>query len=79
MKSTYLLAEVILGVKIDLSSVSDATAASALGHANNHVDVYSCSWGPPDTGYWLGRPGPLTTNTLAHAVSHVSHTWHTSH
>ena len=68
---------VCVGVRIDLGSVSDASAASALGHANDHVDVYSCSWGPPDTGYWWSRPGPLTLSTLLHAVQNVSLTTHT--
>ncbi len=55
-----------------MSSISDALEASALGHQNSYVDVYSASWGPPDVGFWVSGPGPLTTNTLRHSVQHVS-------
>ncbi|XP_064390235.1 furin-1-like isoform X2 [Halichondria panicea] len=56
------------GVRINVSSISDALEASALGHHNSYVDVYSASWGPPDVGFWVSGPGPLTTNTLKASV-----------
>ena len=38
------------GLKVDFNSLSDLQVASALGHNNSYIDVYSNSWGPPDTG-----------------------------
>ena len=59
------------GVKVNLSSITDAVESSALGYQYNYVDVYSNSWGPPDNGYYVRGPGYLTSNTLENGVTRV--------
>ena len=38
---------------------TDALEANALSYKRNHIDIYSCSWGPKDNGATFGRPGRL--------------------
>ena len=38
---------------------TDALEANALSFKRNHIDIYSCSWGPKDNGATFGRPGRL--------------------
>lgn len=38
---------------------TDALEANALSFRRNHIDIYSCSWGPKDNGRTFGRPGRL--------------------
>jgi kexin len=46
--------------------VDDLTEAQALAHNGiGVVDVYSCSWGPADTGTSMEAPGSLVEQTLA--------------
>ena len=46
--------------------------AAALGHAINLVDVYSNSWGPPDSGFYFMEPGPLTKRAIKRGIVEVS-------
>ena len=59
------------GLKIDLSSLSDLQTASALGHNDSYIDVYSNSWGPLDFGFFVEGPGFLTERTLEMGAVHV--------
>lgn len=52
------------GIKVRLNQLSDLTEASALSYHDNHVDVYSNSWGPSDSGFVVSGPGTLTKMTL---------------
>jgi len=38
---------------------TDGLEANALSFKRNHIDIYSCSWGPKDNGATFGRPGRL--------------------
>ena len=38
---------------------TDGLEADALSFHRDHVDIYSCSWGPKDNGKTFGRPGSL--------------------
>jgi len=38
---------------------TDALEANALSFKRDHIDIYSCSWGPKDNGATFGRPGRL--------------------
>jgi subtilisin family serine protease len=50
-----------------LGAETDANEADALTRSGDLVDIYSNSWGPPDTGVLLG-PGPLTRDALAYGA-----------
>lgn len=47
-----------------LNGTTDAMDASALGHYDHVIDVYSNSWGPPDDGETVEEMGFLTGLTL---------------
>lgn len=55
---------------------SDATEASALGIHNQHIDIYSNSWGPYDNGIIVEGPGVLTAAALEQGVREVSNLLH---
>lgn len=38
---------------------TDGLEANALSFRKDHIDIYSCSWGPKDNGQTFGRPGKL--------------------
>ena len=61
----------LAGLKIELSYLSDLQIAEALGHYNNHIGVYSNSWGPYDNGRKVEGPGLLTTMTLKNGAEKV--------
>lgn len=51
--------------------VSDAIEARALSFNNQHIDIYSGSWGPDDDGMTVDGPGPLTVRAFAEGVTKV--------
>ena len=59
------------GLKFDVGTATDAEEASALGHNDSYVDVYSNSWGPSDFGFFVSGPGTLVQNTLRTGVTEV--------
>ena len=70
------------GVKVQLDQMSDLMEASALGYHDNHINVYSSSWGPSDNGFVVSGPGRLAKMALRNGalnVSHVSRIHHTVH
>ena len=46
--------------------------ATALGHRDDVIDVYSNSWGPEDYGYVVSGPNTLAARTLAAGTQEVS-------
>lgn len=54
----------IAGIRAIAGPVSDLEEAEALSLHANHIDIYSCSWGPADTGDDMVRPGRLVQETL---------------
>ena len=60
-----------LGLKVDLETSSDAVEASALGYKDNHIHIYSNSWGPSDNGFIVEGPGPLAKKALFNGVTKV--------
>lgn len=56
------------GIKLLGGPVFDMIEGMALGHAYDLVDVYSASWGPPDSGWALERPGRLAQLALERGV-----------
>lgn len=45
-------------------TIIDAIEANSFAHGNHHVDIYSASWGPPDTGTIVNGPGPLCSKQI---------------
>lgn len=61
-----------VGLKIDLENLSDAMEASAIGFQNNHIQVYSNSWGPSDYyGFIVDGPGRLARGAILTGVTEV--------
>jgi len=56
------------GIRMLDGPVDDAIEAGSLGWNNQHVDIYSCSWGPDDDGKTYDGPGPLTAKILRDGV-----------
>jgi hypothetical protein len=48
--------------------LTDSIEASSLGWNNQHVDIYSASWGPSDNGEEVKGPGPLAKGALKQGV-----------
>ena len=47
------------GVRMLDGAVSDSVEAASLSLNQNHIDIYSASWGPEDDGKTFDGPGPL--------------------
>ena len=60
------------GIRLNLDSSSDITEASAFSYKSNYTAVYSNSWGPPDYGFVVEGPGPLSQLALQEATRQVS-------
>ena len=58
---------IVEGVVVDC----DIVEGGALSHNNHLVDIYSNSWGPPDTGYLAQGPGTLARMALEMGVKEV--------
>jgi len=56
----------VAGIRVVAGPVTDATEASALSHHAGKIDIYSCSWGPADTGRDMVAPGHLVSQVFAH-------------
>ena len=58
-------------MKVDLSSATDSHEASALGHENDYIMIYSNSWGPSDLGFVVDGPDSYTITTFKNSVASV--------
>ncbi len=52
--------------------ITDSLEADAILYHNDHIHIYSASWGPTDDGTTMEGPGALTTAALKQAAEHVS-------
>nr|CDJ84259.1 unnamed protein product [Haemonchus contortus] len=52
------------GVRMLDGDVSDSGEAASLSLNQDHIDIYSASWGPEDDGKTFDGPGPLTRKAL---------------
>jgi kexin len=56
----------LVGIRLIAAGVNDATQAQGLTHQGRaQVDIYSCSWGPQDTGDVMETPNDLTDYALS--------------
>ena len=54
----------IAGIRLIGGPVTDLDEATALSLHREEVDIYSCSWGPSDSGNVMQRPGHLLERIL---------------
>ena len=59
------------GLKLDLGASEDVTESSALSYRSSHIDVYSNSWGPSDTGFIVDGPGYYLASAFEQGVRQV--------
>lgn len=58
-------------LKFNLSAVNDAEKARMWSHMGNYIDVYSNSFGPPDSGYVVDGPNYVLNLSMATAMQQV--------
>jgi hypothetical protein len=61
------------GVRMLDGDVTDAVEARSLGLNQQHIDVYSASWGPDDDGKTVDGPAPLARKAFLDGITMVRH------
>jgi subtilisin family serine protease len=59
----------LVGLRLIAAPTTDADEADAFAFKKDIIDVKSSSWGPSDSAYGYGGPGPLSVAALADAVT----------
>ena len=59
------------GIRMLDGSVTDVVEGHSLAFRQNHIDIYSSSWGPDDDGRTLDGPGPLAQRAFQMGVETV--------
>ncbi|KAJ7256533.1 peptidase S8/S53 domain-containing protein [Mycena haematopus] len=59
----------VAGVRILSGAITDIDEAAALNYGFQNVSIYSCSWGPPDTGTVMEGPDYLINKAVLHGVN----------
>ena len=57
------------GIRLLDGKVTDRLEAEALNYNNNHIDIFSASWGPLDDGKTVDCPGFLAKHALINGVT----------
>ena len=52
-------------------TVTDAVEGNSLGFRQDHIDIYSSSWGPDDDGKTIDGPGPLAKKAFLQGITTV--------
>lgn len=60
------------GVRMLDGPISDSVEAAALSLNQQHIDIYSASWGPDDDGVTVDGPGRLVKTAFAQGITTVS-------
>lgn len=55
------------GIRLIADGTYDYQEAEGLTYANNAIRIYSCSWGPEDSGMDMVEPGPVVKEALKRA------------
>eukprot|EP00092_Neocalanus_flemingeri_P004458 GFUD01004797.1.p1 GENE.GFUD01004797.1~~GFUD01004797.1.p1 ORF type:complete len:1325 (+),score=279.92 GFUD01004797.1:106-4080(+) len=56
------------GIRMLDGQITDAVEAKSLSFNQDHIDIYSNSWGPPDDGETLKGPGKLASRALQQGI-----------
>jgi kexin len=59
----------VAGVRILSGPISDVDEAEALNYAYQTVQIYSCSWGPPDDGRTMEGPDYLIRKAMLEGIN----------
>jgi len=62
------------GVRMLDGEVTDAVEAQSLALNQQHIDVFSASWGPDDDGRTVDGPGPLARKAFIDGIQQVHST-----
>ena len=65
----------VIGIRLisNLQGATDIDEAEALSWQNGVIDIYSCSWGPSDSGDVVEGPATVTLRALKEGVTRVCH------
>uniref|UniRef100_A0A915B182 P/Homo B domain-containing protein n=1 Tax=Parascaris univalens TaxID=6257 RepID=A0A915B182_PARUN len=61
------------GVRMLDGPVSDSVEAASLSLNQDHIDIYSASWGPEDDGKTFDGPGPLAREAFYRGIKQGRH------
>ena len=53
---------------LDSAGIFDITEAYSISYNRDHIDIFSCSWGPVDSGEIFDGPASFTLNALQDGV-----------
>ncbi|TFK76259.1 hypothetical protein BDN72DRAFT_954035 [Pluteus cervinus] len=59
----------VSGVRILSGAITDVDEAAALNYGYQEVDIYSCSWGPPDNGQSMEGPAYLIRKAVVNGIN----------
>ncbi|KAF7363769.1 PHOMO B domain-containing protein [Mycena sanguinolenta] len=59
----------VAGVRILSGAITDIDEAAALNYGFQNVSIYSCSWGPPDTGTVMEGPDYLINKAVLNGIN----------
>lgn len=63
---------ILQGIRMLDGSITDRIEAQTLSFRRDHIDIYSGSWGPEDTGKVYEGPGVLAQSAFQRGVITVS-------
>lgn len=58
----------VSGVRILSKAITDSDEAHAMNYAFQENQIYSCSWGPPDDGKAMDKPGILIRRAMLNGI-----------
>ena len=67
------------GIIFDLSQVTDLMESSMLTYQPDYISIYSCSWGPSDSGFVVAGPWKYTQYALQQGATQVYYNTYTLH
>ncbi|KAJ7583085.1 peptidase S8/S53 domain-containing protein [Mycena floridula] len=59
----------VAGVRILSGPITDVDEAAALNYGYQNVQIYSCSWGPPDNGQSMEGPSGLIQKAVVNGIN----------
>lgn len=69
--TTHVFVFTCAGVRMLDGDVTDSVEAQSLSLRNNHIDIYSASWGPDDDGRTVDGPATLARKAFYDGITKV--------
>ena len=63
----------VAGIRLLSGSIDESDEAAALNYRHHNNDIYSCSWGPPDSGGYMSGPGVIVQRAMINGVHNGRH------